>query len=396
MHSKPMGQRLPLKERPRDFENIQSYISRLSALNIYERPRWIYQMLEADCSDFSYAMLETALSGLPSLAGVSENHIAAIAYRSSGSDNHNTIQIGNRGSVASSLMDIKHPRVCPGCVSEYGAALALWDFKFYQACSFHRCRLIDRCTNPDCGTKLTWWRPQLGSCAACEQPLHVVRENTVADLVTLGFSAMLERLWGTPFSVDVPNIGGGWDTAGFTETLDSIRMITARLTTSLEADKQSSHFSLQALSEIVAKAFYDWPKGFFDYVDALIELDVKEGRAFSIKNTSRLGSLFGRVMEGTEYPYYDRMKTALLEFIHESRFGAQVTGKGGGRLNMVPAHQKQFMTRTEVMKELGISAPTFKRAFANGDLIGEVLQMGRQHVYRVRRSSVEKYPRKQH
>ena len=41
------------------------------------------------------------------------------------------------------------------------------------------------------------------------------------------------------------------------------------------------------------------------------------------------------------------------------------------------------MTRTEVMKELGIPAPTFKRAFANGDLIGEVLQMGGPRVYRV-------------
>lgn len=168
-------------------------------------------------------------------------------------------------------------------------------------------------------------------------------------------------------------------------------MLEARLTATLGSERVKRHLSPQELSDAIAQVFHDWPNGFFEYVNALIETDIEEGRGFSIINTSRLGSLFNRVMEGGDYPYYEDMKEALLEFIHRSKFGSKVTGKGGSRLNQIPSYQKQFMTRTEVMKELGISAPTFKRAFTNGELDGEILQMGKQHVYRVHVSSVEKY-----
>jgi hypothetical protein len=389
---KPLGQPLlPLVTEPYVFENIQGYVLRLSELNKYERPRWIYQMIDSDGSDITYALLGTIAAGLPVLAGCSQEEVAGIAYSSSGADNHNIISIGRRGRVAASLMEIKRPRICPGCVREFGAVFALWDFKFYGVCSRHRCLLIDRCPNPACERRLTWWRPQLGSCAGCEQPFTLTVNREIDVPKVLAFSSLLERIWGVPFVANVEPKDCPWNTACFSEVMDCIRMLASRLTVALGSERLSGQLPQQALSEIVAQAFHNWPNGFFEYVDSLIEADIKEGRGFSIINTSRLGSLFARVMEGGAYPYFADMKEALLEFIHRSKFGSKVTGKGGNRLNQIPSFQKQFMTRSEAMKELGISAPTFRRAFVNGELKGEILQMGKQHVYRVTVSSVEKY-----
>lgn len=387
------GFRLPIAEPPKVYENIPGYLTRLSELNGYERPRWIYQMLVEDCSDVSYAVLSAIAERLPELTGTSEVQINAIRYSSSAAENHNIINIGSRGNVAANLMDIRHPRICPECVLEFGTAFAVWDFKFYDVCSRHQCRLIDRCTNIKCGRKLTWWRPKLGRCAGCDEPFRSRQDKEVSDLPLLAFSSFLERNWLVPFPTELGDLGF-WGAASFSDVTDSIQMLASRFTVALGVELRASQLPYREIIRAVAQAFYDWPNGFFGYIEALIKADLQEGRGFSIVNTSRLGSLFHRLMGEPRYSCQERLRGALLEYVHESKFSALVTGKGGNRLNQVPAHQKQYMTRTEVMKELGMSAPKFRRAFANGGLDGEVLQMGKQHVYRVKVSSVEEYKRR--
>ncbi|WP_417464836.1 TniQ family protein [Kordiimonas sp.] len=384
-------QRLPLTVRPQASENIQGYIMRLSELNEYERPRWIYHMCDVYAQTIGYSMLKPIALRLPNLVGCSPQQIAAIGYSSSAADNHNIITVGHRGNVAAGLMEIRRPKICPQCVGEYGIAFALWDFKPYKICSRHRCRLIDQCPNPNCERQLTWWRPKLSQCLECEHSLVLDSGGEITDSVLLMFSSLLERLWGTPFSDRASNLEEPWKTASFSEVMDCIRMLTSRLTVTNGFERVNGRLSQEIHSRTIAQVFFDWPNGFFEYVNTLIELDITKGRGFSIINTTRLGSLFSRLMDGGDYPYYKHMRDALVEFLHGSKFGKHITGKGGSRLNKIPSYYKQFMTRSEVMRELGISAPTFKRVFATGQLEGDILKMGRQHVYRVTVSSVEKY-----
>ncbi len=121
------------------------------------------------------------------------------------------------------------------------------------------------------------------------------------------------------------------------------------------------------------------------------KLDMKEGRGFSTTNTSLFGSFFNFIMADGTQSYFEPLKYELLEYVHGSKFNAQVTGKGGNRLNEVPVDQKQYLTRTEVMEKLHISAATFRRLFRTGSLKGKILHMGKQHVYSVEAGSVLKY-----
>lgn len=43
------------------------------------------------------------------------------------------------------LLDLKHPKVCPCCLAEFGYARAVWDLSLFVWCPIHQSALIDRC-----------------------------------------------------------------------------------------------------------------------------------------------------------------------------------------------------------------------------------------------------------
>ena len=61
------------------------------------------------------------------------------------------------------LFDLKRPKVCPCCLSEFGYSRAAWDLSMFLWCPIHQCSLIDQC--PACGTRLRWFRSGISFCS---------------------------------------------------------------------------------------------------------------------------------------------------------------------------------------------------------------------------------------
>ncbi len=76
------------------------------------------------------------------------------------------------------LFDLRHPKVCPRCIEQYGFARAAWDFTLYLWCPIHQCLLAEHCTT--CGKQLTWFRPGVATCV-CRGRLVDLPENNDAS-----------------------------------------------------------------------------------------------------------------------------------------------------------------------------------------------------------------------
>ncbi|WP_299734234.1 TniQ family protein [uncultured Endozoicomonas sp.] len=61
--------------------------------------------------------------------------------------------------IPAQLVRFHHPRICPGCIRDYGYARAIWNIAAITACPEHRCNLIDE--NSDKTTRLNWYRGDL-------------------------------------------------------------------------------------------------------------------------------------------------------------------------------------------------------------------------------------------
>lgn len=190
---------IPLVEPPRPYENIQGYVLRLSELNLYERPRWIYGMVEDDFSAFSFSGLRKCARELAVLTGVQGEDFQAISYADTGARNHNSVSAGGRFNLSPTLLDIENPKICTDCVLEYGSIASLWDLRAYVVCSRHKCYLTDKCGNPKCGRRLSWWRPYLSRCGKCEEIYRTADWQVEPNEDLLHYSRMIESRWGAAF-----------------------------------------------------------------------------------------------------------------------------------------------------------------------------------------------------
>ncbi|KEI72972.1 TniQ family protein [Endozoicomonas elysicola] len=59
------------------------------------------------------------------------------------------------------LVRFNNPRVCPGCIKEYGYGLAIWNVVAITSCPEHKCSLVDCKIGKD--KRLTWYRNKLNS-----------------------------------------------------------------------------------------------------------------------------------------------------------------------------------------------------------------------------------------
>jgi hypothetical protein len=75
--------------------------------------------------------------------------------------------------VDNDAMMEEYAQVCPKCLVEYGVALSPWDYAPIVGCVRHGTVLVDQCH--ECGTRLTWSRPNLMHCGRCGANLRYAK-----------------------------------------------------------------------------------------------------------------------------------------------------------------------------------------------------------------------------
>lgn len=391
--------RLLIVDPPKPYENIQSFVLRHSELNCYPRPSWLYDYMCSGLSNIRFCNLCFAGKLLPELTGFPPEQFKEMGLRGDGLERWSKVSVGERFEASISLFNVLTARTCPHCIEEFGAALSIWDFRPYVACTRHRCFLTERCNNPTCGHQINWLRPSLSTCVKCETPFRSIPSEEVPSEELIEYLKMLERRWGAvPFSCPEPEINEleRLDDTAFFKLIYSLRH---RLRTAKFPNANTSYEGEIQIGLVIASSFVDWPNNFGNYVRAIVQPDCPDEAEFSILRSLKFKRLLQAAMEMSSETHWKVVADAIANWVVSSEYGYQVTAKGGSRLSKKIADinsgsgnsKTRYLTRTETMERLSISAPTFRKLFKNGYLSGKLLKMRGQHVYRVTLESIEHF-----
>jgi len=101
------------------------------------------------------------------------------------------------------LFDLRHPKVCPCCLGEYGFARVEWDFGLFLWCPIHRCALIERCGA--CGRQMSWFRPGVSICVCSRKFVDVTEGSDVSwQVKTMALAMSPQDLAGRCSFPDLP------------------------------------------------------------------------------------------------------------------------------------------------------------------------------------------------
>ncbi|UTW54820.1 TniQ family protein [Kordiimonas sp. SCSIO 12610] len=383
---------LPLVDAPKPFENVPGYVMRLSELNRYEKPRWIYSLLSEKDPIMSFAFVREAVSSLSKILDGFDDEVVAITYARSNTSRYQNISFGRFGDMPASLFDLQNPKICPDCVQETGAISSVWDLRFYHVCSRHKCYLIDRCQRPGCGGRLTWWRSKVGVCNKCDEPFTHALNNKAPSDHMLAFSEFIERGWPMPYSADAEI---DFNCGGYKYFWRTVLLLAERLLATDDSIGKLMPTSASNIADAIANALFDWPNNFEDYLRQLLKWDARGGNEFSLRNDTRFGRLYHRIVDEPGAQCFRHLRDSVEHFIYSSEYCSRITGRGGHSLHEASKIQEQFLTRSEVKERLSMSSARVIRLFNDGTFTGHKIKMGDQHVYRIETKSVERFEESQ-
>src|SRR5205085_8872177 len=101
---------------------------------------------------------------LSHLTGVDENALASLMYAPARISKER--MMGDYYVFGSPIQHyvirLSNPKICPGCLSEFGYARKVWELGIVTVCPFHKSKLLDTC--PNCQKKVSWIRKQISVC----------------------------------------------------------------------------------------------------------------------------------------------------------------------------------------------------------------------------------------
>lgn len=151
---------------PKPEESYIGYLLRLTELNCYTSPSWIFQMtgLGSRPSSTAFVFNNTQnLKPLAHLTGVHEGKLAELAYHPAGPARKKLGDYLLFGSaITQYLIRPDRPKICPYCIRESGYIRRMWEIVPVTTCPIHRCVLLDEC--PSCRTRISWNREGISQC----------------------------------------------------------------------------------------------------------------------------------------------------------------------------------------------------------------------------------------
>lgn len=358
----------PLVVTPRPYagESLKGFILRTSALNGYDSPSVMLGaagMLHGEM----HAMIPP-IEKLAPLYARTPQEFAEMGYRRPWNDRFTKSAPILHHHLPTAYTETKHARVCPECVLERGFVEAFWDLRHAIACPVHGREALRAC--PECGKRLTWFRPGLLTCACgCDLAHH--RGAEVAHLPTLGLLGLLRsKLMGLP--MDHALLTGH---LGFpVEPLDAMSLptligIIGRFEGRPPGYNHRIHPDrpLPPPERVLgrsADALAHWPQGFYDYLQNLEpEEGSKKGFGLRRQFESFFGSFFKSGLPESE-----------VAFIREAflRFGSEVWKQGyvSKALNRDSGLGRNVVGIYGLAKALGVMPSTARNLVAKGQIQG--------------------------
>ena len=255
---------LVVRPKPQPSESLMGYVLRLTEVNGYPTTSYVLHAMSGKWYKSKPGRLES--DALIELAGLSEDEANRLSLRSPTSSKSIFIVAGSE--LTSNDFISGRSRICPECLASGGFCDAFWDISHARACAFHGVWLIDAC--PTCGTALTWARSKVGECRcgcsladiapssapeAIVRLMQVLRSAIFRDQAIAPFPEGMEHLRELNIGHLCKLIWVMSDSLHLKENSErSVRVVRSR-------EKLASYLP------VIAEALFDWPRGFYRFLD---------------------------------------------------------------------------------------------------------------------------------
>ncbi|MFN4277057.1 MAG: TniQ family protein [Ferrovibrio sp.] len=179
-----IGLPLVIRAPPLPEESCIGYLLRLSSLNGYKSPLWLWPT-----SGFHpHEITPKHLTTLPSSIGVPPKEWGTYFSRRHRKD---TVVV-HGFEVPKWHVDYKNPKICPLCLREKPILLARWDLTLWTACERHEIMLIRDCSN--CGSPIRWEREKALECGKCGSAFSKSDHKRAAEKTLQYVKLLRERM----------------------------------------------------------------------------------------------------------------------------------------------------------------------------------------------------------
>ena len=168
-----------LLRRPRPYadEDLAGYILRLSQINCYSSPQWIYNLAQIPqyAANGNFCDRTTRdFAKLARLLSIEESTLWKMAFREYKSNKVARVKFFGRSLPTYNLSKLK-AKVCPCCLAEKSYCRKIWNLIPLTVCPVHHCLLLDTC--PQCDRPIRWDRNSVNECKYCELDWRDVRSQ---------------------------------------------------------------------------------------------------------------------------------------------------------------------------------------------------------------------------
>lgn len=380
---------------PHSDESLMGYILRLTEINDYDTPSWILQLAELGpflISDASFAF-KSSLNLLPFsklTGGVEVEKLAALKYEPTDPSREKYSSCLVFGiPIPKCIIRLSRPKICPGCLRDFGYPRRIWELTPVTACPIHKCLLLQEC--PNCARPFSWLRNKVSRCrCGCEwrdcssalvddSALKVTRHIHDCCHLPTGEEKDRSRLAdASPLNeVDLQYF------------LSALFLVDSQLSGFLDTTgTYLIHLRNIEVQENLSKAlliFDNWPENFYAFLDTLRARVKSEGYGGVKKEFNKIN-----------YALYRTLQSRQLDFIRSAFEEYLLTRWDGGQISNLSRFKKstklksKYLSRSEAKALLRVENGAIDLHLACGRLQGVVRTNGSSRRYLIERSSVLK------
>ncbi|HEY9769455.1 MAG TPA: TniQ family protein [Coleofasciculaceae cyanobacterium] len=384
------------RPKPYEDEDLAGYILRLSQVNRYSSPQWIYNLASIPqyAANGNFCDRTTSdFSKLAQLLSVEESTLWKMAFREYKSNKVARVKFFGRSLPTYNLSKLT-AKVCPCCLAEKSYCRKIWNLIPLTVCPIHHCLLLDVC--PACDRTIRWDRNSVNECKYCQsdwrniQPEILELPDTIPS--HLLFAACgLEQLGQAQLQL----IGERHPILNL-ELEHLVSLLTFIAGQLVDIGDTTGKFiatsrSNQELHDLLFSA-WDYLKDFPQSFESFLEWRKKKS-SHSDRNTGiskDFGHFYGRLYKNFPRHTFGFLHKAFENYLATQWDGGYLNTKLG-RIKMPDDVERKFLSGAETAKLLKMKEAWVLRSVQCGMLKGRLRKMGKRTSVLVERESAEAY-----
>ncbi len=375
---------------------MAGYVLRLSQVNRYSSPQWIYSLAEIPqyAANGNFCDRTTQdFSKLARLLSVEESTLWKMAFREYKSSKVARVKFFGRSLPTYNLSKLK-AKICPCCLAEKSYCRKIWNLIPLTVCPIHHCLLVDVC--PQCDRPIRWDRNSVNECKYCKLDWCDIRSKILELPKTIPSHLLFAACGlGKLRKAELQLIGDCHPILNLElEHLISLfsffagQLIDVGDTTGKFIATNRSNVELHELFLSAWNYLQEFPHGFERFLEWYKNRSSHPERDTGIARD--FGNFYRRLYKNFPRQTFGFLHEAFENYLATQWDGGYLNSKLG-RIEIPDGSDRKFLSGVETAKLLKMTEAWVLRSVECGTLKGRLRKMGKRTSILVERESAEAY-----